>query len=750
MLFFLVCGLPWVSRATEMIQWNTFRTEEEASAAVKPLLADVQQLAQEALPEFIRRHWWNLAKTIIMRGHEQGVDASSVVRQAVRSVRENADNLIHRLDPSYGIAHEVIPAFQWAQNASYVLLSVKYSARWNAPGAVAVKDPKLVVEGNHVLFTASGSHSKKLYAYKLELELFEDLLPESCTFTAGSVGKANIQLRKLRSPREWVRLLADTVRPAYMHQWSERQQQLDATNWKSSSVMMEKSPYECALLGELWCSALEKCVPGCGQCAERGVNARDMYAAHPSRSVCEEHRPEHTRTTEMVDNTCQHPPSADNTHIVFEDTDKRYGYMKGTFDLVRRWRAGDDTTTDIYTDFKLYWGRNETDIMSPFAIPLLTGHPRKVYVDTHIPDGAQYIIARAANPLGESNNTCFVKIVDFALPTESPVEVIFEDLDVFTGRITGNVIVKRAKNESTISQYILYWGYAKRKKSGKLSNKVEKSSGYSPSLGTVHVNTLSSDEDAVFPLHKEALGLDRMTVSTHLIVYSKNESGERKKGTSVVIVDVVAPCSTRTDDSCVVNPKLAIDGDTIQVEFPNVVTASKFMIYSSEADCPHEREYAGHKELILEVTSPESEMVSANVSIPAEGHRFLQIYVVSQGRNIVSLLCTGVEYGSLRERQRVASDSQSDTPQYHPQDAPHEQQHGPSEWQYNAPEERQQHSPEDQRDLLDNWEQDPLEEWQRDDHRDKHAIDTEDFYKRVHDLDVALPDMEERPRSEDL
>merc|ERR1719352_1942475 len=118
------------------------------------------------------RQWWSLSRDLVAQSHTQTVDLSVSVRKAVRTLKDEADELLRTLNPKYGLAQQVSPAFQWAQNDTCIFLTVKYTVRWNAPGALEVTEPSVNTSYNVFNFSGLGKHSNNKYKYTLAVGLF--------------------------------------------------------------------------------------------------------------------------------------------------------------------------------------------------------------------------------------------------------------------------------------------------------------------------------------------------------------------------------------------------------------------------------------------------------------------------------------------------------------------------------------------------------------------------------------------------
>ncbi|KAH8740086.1 hypothetical protein FG386_000913 [Cryptosporidium ryanae] len=184
----------------------------------------------------ISRGWWKLSKSLIIRTHEQGLDFSAVVRSAELTIRKELDELTRLLNKKHDEIATLSPAFQWAQSLDNIYLNVKFTYRWNAPGALKVENKTLLIEKNTFYFSGLGSHSHEKKKYILELELFDEVDPTLSECSSGSVGKLSCTLMKKKGNNKWPRLLKDkNLKILNMHVWWEMKEKHENDFYKDDN-----------------------------------------------------------------------------------------------------------------------------------------------------------------------------------------------------------------------------------------------------------------------------------------------------------------------------------------------------------------------------------------------------------------------------------------------------------------------------------------------------------------------------------
>lgn len=130
---------------------------------------------------------------------------------------------------------------------------------------------------------------------------------------------------------------------------------------------------------------------------------------------------------------------------------------------------------------------------------------------------------------GVVNSTGGGSSVVAAVPTHAAAGVSFTDTDSDGSEIAGTFQITAASNESDVTHYVLYWG------SGASVKQSQTPIVTIAANGTNRSYTFSSD--TTIPTSPQA---------THLLVYTKNATGEMATGVSYLIVDLGVPIHTAT------------------------------------------------------------------------------------------------------------------------------------------------------------------------------------------------------------
>lgn len=603
---------------------EVLRSEEDAKAVLEPYLDDLKQLDAAVVEKVVFKQWWNLAQDIIAKSHLQKIDLSFAVRKATRRLKDESDELLRTLNPKYGQAQLVSPAFQWAQNDTCIFLTVKFTVRWNAPGALEVTEPAVHIQGNRLNFTGVGKHSNNKYKYQLSLKFFDNLSPEDSTWSTASVGKLSATLRKKWS-RKWSRLLQDKKQKIQnMHVWMETQDRISGQMGGMNAV--SHSPVTCADIKKLYCSVTDSCkLPGdCSQC--------------PGKSESNE-----------AEHICGGAPTQ-RASVSFKDVDFDKDEYGGTIKISK---AQHDYETESFT---VYWGKDAStpididgrdSVVAEVSARSSNGHVSLDF-NTKKPEHATHLLVFSKNAYGEHLTPGSDDLKDAYLPLTPPKGIKFEDDNGDKGEIKGDVLIEPAENQDTIGKYSLYWGKSS-------THRIDKKKNISSFLLDI-----GKEANSYF------MGDTRYPEqATHLLLYSKNEHGEHPTPVAVKIVDNLAPCQHKGDDDCPSGLSVtALEDGKIMVSVKKAkldagITA--YLLHWGKASCDEEGASAsnGHLQYLTKDGSLDYQLEGAtHVAPDGTSH----ILVFSQNKWGDSKICVSERYVGAVAPPRSSHDDSTQEP----------------------------------------------------------------------------------------
>ena len=139
--------------------------------------------------------------------------------------------------------------------------------KWDAPGAVNVKDPGVTMTDSLFQFKAFGEHSGNKYEYTLDLDCFDHIDPEGSSWSSASVGRFTAVLAKKRS-RKWPRLLLDKKKKGTGRLDLTRQEEFDK-NQMNGATLVSHSERTCGGKEKVYCPSKDACLADCAECKDR-------------------------------------------------------------------------------------------------------------------------------------------------------------------------------------------------------------------------------------------------------------------------------------------------------------------------------------------------------------------------------------------------------------------------------------------------------------------------------------------------
>ncbi|CAJ1445388.1 unnamed protein product, partial [Effrenium voratum] len=421
---------------TEAEAEAALRSEAGVSAADGDLFGEVERL--------VSRGWWRAAQAAVQQGHQHRFDLTAPVRRAVAGVKQEADELVRWLDPSYAHPAATPMAFQWAQNASAVMLSARFSHKWEAPGAnlavystdkgqghvnkerteAAVRQLLAVQirpDGLEAEILAKVQNSRKRFT--LNLQLFDEIVVSASAWSV-AFHKAAGSMQMSRGAE--IPELHFQVRK----RWPEQL-------WPRLSLEGEagQSGLTCGRSESSYCSSSDSCVTACSQCQGFPVQSQ-----HCTRQLSE--------------------LQADFTEASFRDEDARAEVVAGQL----RWAAREEL---LHAQaFAVCWaesGRMQPKHLVSWGLQLADPSPWLPVPETSLKGTHLLLVVLDSVPaedeLCAGHVAAAARVTDHWRPLVHKATLLFEDQDPLAAQLRGNAsLAFQADATAPSLAWELHWG----------------------------------------------------------------------------------------------------------------------------------------------------------------------------------------------------------------------------------------------------------------------------------------------------
>jgi hypothetical protein len=517
-----VLSLFLLSMTLATLDLDKYHTESEMIEAIKNI--DISSIPSSSIERIVAGLNFNAASFLIQRAHDEGTDISVAIRNAVADLRGKLDHLVKLLDPEYFRPQKVPPAFQWTQNDTAVFIQLKYSRRFNAPGSVDVEDFNCSFTNSSLLFSAIGGHSGKRFEYALNLDFFDEIVPDLSSWNIGSVGKVLLTIMK-RSPSKWPRLLLTTIKTDNMHHWYDFGEKME-TSLKGLPIIAE-SPLTCSSTAKVYCPTSGKCAADCSDCKSKPT---------------------------VEEGACVGSPAYKPKDISFTDTDDEVVFVKGSVGvtIVKEYHRYDVDGFNIYI---VSSGTALTEDSRPVSVsgPISNVTAQADLPRSHILSPSE-LVAVPFNSRGENREKQFRKsMTDLFRPENcsSVNPVSFEDLDGDEGKLKGVLRFSPPADTNNATNLVIHWG------------KSESEKHFASQIAEMGISTR---------MHNITTSQVIPQGATHILIFAKSPVGEGSRPVGFcAIQDRKLPKALVTD--------LRLLADR-RIEFKRIETESKITGYT--------------------------------------------------------------------------------------------------------------------------------------------------------------------------
>lgn len=138
---------------------------------------------------------------------KKGIDIGDQLQREVGSLKSELDKLVQAVS-NVKKNHTLNPVFKWAQSEDDILMLVKFAHRFDSPGCIDVKNERLTITDNNLVFEAYCVQANQPIDFKLDILMAKDVNGLEATWKKDSVGTAVITIPKTNKGEIWKEVLS--------------------------------------------------------------------------------------------------------------------------------------------------------------------------------------------------------------------------------------------------------------------------------------------------------------------------------------------------------------------------------------------------------------------------------------------------------------------------------------------------------------------------------------------------------------
>ena len=140
--------------------------------------------------------------------NSNGIRFRENLSNTINSLQKKLEEIMNKYKFNENDYQIVSPAFQWAQSLSTIFIEVKFAHRHDSPGCIEINNLNIEINGNNVRLIAYCISTDIPIKFDLNLNCLFDFDKEKSSFSSGSVGRYQLNLKK-KEVKYWERLLFD-------------------------------------------------------------------------------------------------------------------------------------------------------------------------------------------------------------------------------------------------------------------------------------------------------------------------------------------------------------------------------------------------------------------------------------------------------------------------------------------------------------------------------------------------------------
>jgi hypothetical protein len=196
--------------------------EETLISELGKRMHELKSETNQCIETLLRSGNFNSLEFFLNELNKRNIKFRETLSVAINNLQKKLEDIHNKFRFDESDFQVVAPAFQWAQSMDHMFIEIKFAHRHDSPGCLEVKNETVEIFKNLIVFQAYCVLGDVPIKFHLALDLWQDINKEESTHRFGSVGRYQLNLKKMQSGMYWDKILKDSVeKPHNMKVWWE-------------------------------------------------------------------------------------------------------------------------------------------------------------------------------------------------------------------------------------------------------------------------------------------------------------------------------------------------------------------------------------------------------------------------------------------------------------------------------------------------------------------------------------------------
>lgn len=216
LFFFLLTSIPSITSEPLCLSFiNAYLPQSELILKIKQNITELiidenKSDFSNCITSLITSENYEALEVYLQELAAHGVKYREKLTKSINQIEANLNSILYKFSFEESDYQKVIPALQWAQSLDSVFIEVKFAHRHDSPGCLEISKLNITYTNETVSLVGYCVLGDVPIKFELNLNMFKSIIDKNSTYESGSVGRAQITLKK-ENNGYWKQLTSDGI-----------------------------------------------------------------------------------------------------------------------------------------------------------------------------------------------------------------------------------------------------------------------------------------------------------------------------------------------------------------------------------------------------------------------------------------------------------------------------------------------------------------------------------------------------------